>query len=373
MHLPRSILLVIDDASVGGGQKHVLALAERLSGRGIAVSVACEAEGYLVDELRKRSIPHHPVHLPEWPSVAGIRELVKMLRTTRAELVHTHGGTAGFYGRLAARRVRGVKTVHTYHGIHYLHQQNFKKRLLHRAIDRFLLRWTNEIICVAESDLQLALVAGLARNGHVNVVYNGIDLGPFDRALGMRSTHEADDAGFCAGTVGRLHEQKGYFVLLQAARAVHAVAPDVHFRIIGEGPQEEELRKKAAALGLGDTVKFLGARNDVPEQLLSFDVFVLSSLWEGLPYVLMEAMAAGLPVVATDVDGVKEMITDGQEGRIVPSRDPQALAAAMLELRRDPALRHAMAKNGMATVKQKFSLDAMIEKTLTVYARAMNS
>jgi len=363
------ILLVIDDASIGGGQQHVLALAERLTGQGATVAVACEASGYLVDELQRRSIAHHALRQPERPSLRALADAARVVRASGARLVHTHGGTAGFYGRLAARRVGDVRNVHTYHGIHYLHQKSARKRYLHRAVDRFLLRWTDEVICVAKSDRDLALKEGLALPDHVSVIYNGIDLSRFE----PRGREGRTDSRFIVGTVGRLHEQKGHVHLLETAALVRRVHPQVRFRIIGDGPLRQQLEAKARMRGVDDIVEFLGTRGDVPAQLRQFDLFVLPSLWEGLPYVLLEAMATGLPVVATDVDGVREVIADRTEGVLVPSGNAQALATAVVELATDTARRADLGARGAQAVRQRFSLEAMIEQTMAVYSRAMRA
>jgi glycosyltransferase involved in cell wall biosynthesis len=369
----RTILLIIDDAAIGGGQQHVLALAERLTACGLNVAVACEARGYLVDELHHRTIPHHAVRLSESPSVHGFADLAKVIRASGAQLIHTHGGTAGFYGRLAARWVGDIRTVHTYHGIHYLHDKRLRKRYMHRAIDRFLVRWTDEVICVAKSDKDLALREKLASPGHISVVYNGIDLARFEMSeAGDRRTGKRDDH-FIVGTVGRLHEQKGHIYLLQAAALVHKAYPQVRFRIIGDGPLREWLETQSRALGVNGIVEFLGARNDVPAQLRQFDLFILPSLWEGLPYVLLEAMAAGVPIVTTDVDGVREVIADGREGIVVPSRNAHALSAAVIDLMGNGARRAGLGVKGTQVLKERFSVDAMIEQTVAVYSRAMSA
>jgi glycosyltransferase involved in cell wall biosynthesis len=369
--VPQKILLVIDGAFIGGGQKHVLALAERLAMRGIEVAVACEASGYLVDQLRQGRIPHHPVRLSTRPSARALGETIDAVRGSHAQLVHTHGGTAGLYGRLAARWVGGVRTVHTYHGIHYLHDRRRGKRLVRRAIDRFLVRWTDEVICVAQSDRELALREKLALPDHVSVVHNGIDISRFalPRTHDERSMQRNGE--FIVGTVGRLHEQKGHIFLLQAAALIRQTHPQVRFRIIGDGPLRAALQARARELGVSGIVEFLGARDDVPVQMQEFDVFVLPSLWEGLPYVLLEAMAAGVPIVTTDFSGVREVISDGVEGVIVPSGNPQALATALVDLLKDHARRAERGTKGAQLVKERFSLDAMVERTLEVYARAM--
>jgi glycosyltransferase involved in cell wall biosynthesis len=307
------------------------------------------------------------------PSARGLADLARVIRTTGTRLVHTHGGVAGFYGRLAARWVRDIRTVHTYHGIHYLHDRRLRVRYLHRAIDRFLLGWTDEIICVAKSDKDLALRERLASPGHVSVIYNGIDFAQFEMSDARDGSTGSRNEHVIVGTVGRLHEQKGHIYLLQAATLIHRAYPQVRFRIIGDGPLRKSLEAQSRALGVDGIVEFLGARNDVPVQLHQFDLFVLPSLWEGLPYVLLEAMAAGLPVVTTDVDAVRELIADGWEGTVVPSSNAQALAAAVIDHIGTGALRVDRSVKGAQVIKERFSLDAMVEQTLAVYSRAMNA
>ena len=373
MSEPRKILLVIDGAFIGGGQKHVLELADRLIRHHRDVAVACEARGYLVDQLRQRGIPHHVVRLSTRPSLRGIADTVDALQASHAELVHTHGGTAGLYGRLAARWIGRVRTVHTYHGVHYLHDQRPAKRLARRAIDQFLLRWTDEVICVAQSDKELALRERLALPDHVSVIYNGIDVTRFH-------SHRRNDEGVAKqggelilGTVGRLHEQKGHSFLLEAAALIRQAHPQVRFRIIGDGPLRPVLEARARELGVEATVEFLGARDDIPDQLREFDAFVLPSLWEGLPYVLLEARAAGLPIITTDFSGVREVIADASEAIIVPRRNARSLADAIVELLRNRALWVERGAKGAQVVRERFSLDAMVEQTLKVYARAMRA
>jgi len=367
----RSILLLIDGAFVGGGQKHVLALADRLSARGFHAAVACEASGYLVDQLCHGNLPHHTVRLSTRPSLRALGDTVDAIRASGAQLIHTHGGTAGLYGRLAAHRVGGTRTVHTYHGIHYLHDRKRGKRLVRRAIDRFLLRWTDEVICVAQSDKALALREGLALPDHVSVIHNGIDTTRFDTRRRSEEGPARRRGELMVGTVGRLHEQKGHVFLLEAAALIRQTHPQVRFRIIGDGPLRSALEARARELGLEATVEFLGARDDVPDQMREFDAFVLPSLWEGLPYVLLEARAAGLPIITTDFSGVREVIADASDALIVPTRNAQALADGIAELVRHRAVWAERGAKGAELVRERFSLDAMVEQTLKVYARAM--
>jgi glycosyltransferase involved in cell wall biosynthesis len=179
------------------------------------------------------------------------------------------------------------------------------------------------------------------------------------------------EAGPVIGTVGRLHRQKGHTVLIDAAALVARDFPAARFVIIGEGEERAALERKAGIVGVAQRFEMTGASHDVPFRLASMDLFVLPSLWEGLPLTLLEAMAVGVPVVATSVDGVAEVIEDGEDGLLVPPGDSSALAAAIVRLLRDPQHAHEMGSRAMEKVKIDFGVDRMVRQTEEVYRRAL--
>jgi len=359
---PFRILLLIDDASIGGGQQHLLWLAERLDRAEFEVAVGCEPQGYLVDQLRERGIPHYPLLMSNVPSPWSIMACRSVIRRFRPDLLHTHGGTAGFTGRLAAATVRGVRVVHTYHGIHYLHDGRAVRKTLLGGIEAALLRTTDRVICVSRRDVDTGVRVGIVDPAKTVVVLNGIDSRAF---FGHRSY--AISGGPCLGTIGRLHAQKGHAVLLDALPALRSEFPGLRCRIIGEGELMGALRARATALGIEACVEFAGSRTDVADQLNTFDIFLLPSLWEGLPLVLLEAMASGSPVVASAVDGVGEIVTDGRDAVLVPPGDPAALAAAVRRLVLDEDLRMRLGNQARETVRERFGIDRMVRETEDVY------
>lgn len=360
------VLLLTDDAYVGGGQQHVLSLARNINKKKFDVAVACPHSGFLVDELRRSKIRHFAIDLPERAEWNALRAMRQLLVLYRPDIVHSHGGTAGFYGRLASFSLSSIRRVHTYHGIHYLNFKNGWKRHLFTMIDRFLLGATDAIICVAESDFQLGMKAGVVRRSKCVVITNGIDVRKFavskSRMFGKQSGR-----GKLVGTIGRLHVQKGQEDLLKAAPAVLRGNPHVSFCIIGEGELRDHLQSVARHLGIEANVSFRGARTDIPRQLAGMDVFVLPSLWEGFPIVLLEAMAARKPIVATAVNGVLEILEHGKNALLVPPNDPVALADAILRILNDRALAALCASNAFATVKSSFTEQEMVRRTEHVY------
>ena len=348
---------MIDDASIGGGQQHILWLAEHLDRNRFEVTVACEEQGYLVDELRRRNIAVHSLRMANRLSLRSLMECRKLLRALRPDIVHTHGGTAGFLGRISALLSRSKSVVHTYHGIHYLHYRNLLRRATFTLIDRILLLATDRLICVAQHDYNLGLRAGVVDPKKTSVIWNGIDVAKF------ASSRDVEISRPIVGTIGRLHLQKGHTYFLEAARMVLQDHPGAIFEIAGDGELKGELVMKARALGISGAVRFLGMRTDVPEILSHFSVFVLSSLWEGLPIVLLEAMAARIPIVSTHVDGVLEILTDQQDSLLVPPKDPRRLADAILALLRDPGKSRHLADKAFEIVSTKFNVQTMVKKT----------
>jgi len=386
---PIRLLLMIDDGTIGGGPRHVCDLVAGLDRERYDVAVAGAAEGYLAERLAELGVPLHPIRLANRPDAGAYRRCLEILAATRAQLLHTHGGTAGFTGRLAARRAR-LRTVHTYHGLHYLHFRGWR-RALYETTDRLFAPRTDRIICVAESDLRLAERHGLVRPGRAAVVRNGIDAEPFfaiERRAGAGGTGREDERergaatgadgdatglgmGPVIGTIGRLHRQKGHRDLIAAAAIVVREEPACRFVIVGEGKERVALELEIAAAGLAHHVTLAGRTHDAVAALASFDLFVLPSLWEGLPLTLLEAMAAGLPVVASDVDGIPEALGDPPVGRLVPPRDPERLATALLELLRDRDAAARLGEAGRRRVREQFTLARMVRETQQVYAAAL--
>ncbi len=353
---------MIDDAAIGGGQQHLLWLARLVNKDRYEVSVACEGEGYLVDQLRTCGITVHPLVMKNRISIQSIVRCRRLFARVRPHIVHTHGGTAGYLGRLSRILGPRLRLVHTYHGIHYLHYKNPLKRIAFTLADRLLLRSTDRVICVAQHDFDLGLKAGVVDPKKATVILNGIDVGSY-----MHEGTAEPESSPTIGTIGRLHVQKGHVHFLEAARLILEKQPDAKFEIVGDGELRASLESKAAALGIGRSVRFLGMRTDIPEILSRMSIFVLTSLWEGFPIVVLEAMAARKPIVATIVDGVTEVLVSGQNAILVPPGEPGPIADAVLDLLRDRAKGRRLADQAFEAVSRSFDVRTMVKRTERVY------
>jgi glycosyltransferase involved in cell wall biosynthesis len=232
------------------------------------------------------------------------------------------------------------------------------------VIDMVLRRASHRLICVAKSDYERGMRHGVVDTSRGVVLRLGIDVEKFrvqDERAGV-----ADDEPRIVGTIGRLHVQKGHRYLLEAAVLVIKNDPRVRFVIVGGGELQAETEGWITMLGLEKHAELLGPRTDIPALLASMDLFVLPSLWEGLPLVLLEAMAAGKPIVSTAVDGVKEVITD-EEALLVPPRNPEKLAEAILKILNDPDLAQRLRERAMQKVRREFSVERMVREMEKLY------
>jgi glycosyltransferase involved in cell wall biosynthesis len=376
------ILLVIDEASLGGGQMHVLLLAKYLHKANFEVEIATEASGWLVDEARKLDLRVHQIAISNQATWQSFLQIHQLLKQKQFDVLHTHGGTAGFWIRVVAAMLKKRPViVHTYHGLHYLNIlekagqaiQQKVKRAIFKLIDRLLLSYTDRTICVCRSDYDKAIAAGVATIDQTSIVYNGIELAKFSIPLDQliaRKLFNLDPTEFVFGNVGRLHEQKGHKFLLQAMAKMNNQSRLI---IVGDGRLRENLMILAADLKISDRVLFLGARADINEFLSAINVFILPSLWEGQPIALLEALAIGKPCIASSVDGIPEIITDGINGYLVNPKDVETLASVMDLAIEQPELLREFSRCSPKAISQKFLAQNMAMEIANIYTTEQNS
>ena len=363
------VLEIIDRPFLGGGQVTVLTLARGLDREKFEILVASEEGGPLVDELERIGIRHIPVVLGKFSGLSAAGALATVLRENAVDVLHTHGGTAGLYGRLAARKAGTPAVVHTVHGLHYLHYRNPAAKRAFIALERRLSRTTDAVIFVSVADMERAAHLRLALPPKARLIRNGVAPIPPERlrdAAAVRAELGAVGRPLVVA-VSRLHRQKGVTYLLRAVSLVRAEIPDVRVMVAGGGPLADRLGAEVKALRLGDNAALLGERTDALDILAAADLFVLPSLWEGLPYVLVEAAALGKPIAATDIDGVREVIRNGATGVLVPPLDPGALAASMLFLLKDQAFASRLGEAARNEIPPRFSVERMISETESLY------
>ncbi len=373
------VMHVVHSLTVGDGVAQVvMQLVQCLQRQGIQHGIAClvergdravEAEdlGVSVFEIGALSSAS-PVYIPH--NLLALRRLIALMRRWQPDVVHAHEFFSGTLGRVAAWAASVPRAVLT------LHNTDLWKRGIHVALDRLLTRATDGIVANSGAVRAFAIQRGRLAPEHVTVIHNGLDLDPFLQARNPASARAKlglEPSATVIGTVGGLVEQKGHIWLLRAAATLRTQIPGLKVVLVGgDGHPSECVRPQlldaVRDLGLQDTVLFPGKRTDIPEILPAFDLFVLPSEWEGFGLVLVEAMASGLPVVATTVGGIPEVIGSPDVGTLVPPKDPGALADAIRSLMADDRRRAEMARLGRERAIECFSAQRMAADYRELYA-----
>jgi glycosyltransferase involved in cell wall biosynthesis len=293
---------------------------------------------------------------------AAVRELA---RQTQADVVHAHGYKADVYTWLAMRSTQTplVSTCHNWL------DTNLTVRI-YGAIDRRTLRRFNAVVAVSGEVRDRLLSAGV-RQDRIRLIRNGVNLRPFTDAERMRETRRHQDGPLTIGMAGRLSPEKGADIFLRAAAEVLHQRPAARFSIAGDGPDRAKLEQLIAQLGLGSSVSLLGRTDDMPAFYSSIDIQVSASRQEGLPITLLEGMASGLPIVATQVGAVPQLVRDGETGLLVGTENPAALANAMLRVIDDPSLRTSLGDRGRHLIAEEFSADRMAAEYLNLYRNVL--
>jgi glycosyltransferase involved in cell wall biosynthesis len=288
-------------------------------------------------------------------------QLVRLLRRERFTVVHTHSSKGGFLGRLAARLAHVPLVVHTFHGFSYHDYMPAWRRRLYPALERLVRPLTHAFLAVSPRVAGEAVTMRLAPPGSVTVVPSAVELDQLPERPDPRLRKELGlPAGTrLVGTVGRLDAQKAPLDFVRMAARVKAVRPAVRFVMVGDGPMAEEVRAEADRLGV--EVALVGFRADAPVLATAFDVFVISSLYEGLGRALTEALGSGRPVVATAVNGVPDLVVPGSTGLLAPPGDPGALAESVTWMLDHPEEGRRMGSQGSALVRTLFDPALMCE------------
>jgi glycosyltransferase involved in cell wall biosynthesis len=363
----RTILHLTETSEPGGSETVLAYIAANLDPDRYRSRICLLHEGWLTNHLRELELEYQIIENRHSYDPGFLMRLLRLIRREKIDLVHSHEFMMNVYGAIAAK-LRGIPMIGTVHGKVYFTEK--KPRLL---AYKLAFRICSRMIAVSE-DLKEYLIESinLEKPGKVLTIYNGIDLTRF--AVGGYPDDVARELSIepgtvVAGSVGSLFEVKGFEYLLRAAKKVKTAIPKFRLLIVGEGRQEEPLKQLAETLGLRDAVDFMGFRKDVPRLLNLLDIYVCSSISEGLSLSILEAMASGKPIVATSVGGNPELVVDGQNGFLVPPEDPGALSERVIDLARDEKLRLSMGKRSRQIAEEKFSLKTMIENYQRLYER----
>jgi glycosyltransferase involved in cell wall biosynthesis len=365
---PLRIVYFIDTLGVGGTELNAVRLAESLDPAKFAISMACFGDGPLRARLEAAGIPIHIYRLRSLYGIGMVRQgrrFARFLKDEQVDVVHSHDRYSNLFcmmwGRYAGTR-----------GLIASKRWGTSMRITHKVTNRLAYRLAGRVLGnstqVGES---LATVERVPR-ARIVVVPNFVDDHAFDVAPpesidALRRELDIASDALVVGIVARLHPVKDHATLIKATALLKAEFPSLLVVLIGSGPTRSDLEALAAAEGVESIVRFAGLRTPPPNLHSLFDVSVLCSLSEGFPNTIVEAMAAGRPVVGTNVGGVPDAVREGVNGRLVPAQDPPALAAAIAELLRDPALRRRMGSAGQRIARDEYSAATVLPRLGALY------
>lgn len=359
------VVHIINSLGLGGAERFLCDLILHMDRTEFEPMVLCLYKGgELMDDLQRKGIQINVVGCSRKVRLENYYRVYRILQKMKPEIVHTHLLDSCWYGIPSAWAV-GVKAR-----IAHLQNCYWNLSLKLRVLDRFSFQFADHAIACSQAVKDFYCNRMWYPERKISVVHNAIDIRAFE---GLPSKEEArrllglEDNAFIVTTVASLTPQKGHRYLLEAARKIVTELPNVRFLLVGDGKLRGEIEKLCEEWSLKKHVRLLGKRRDIPLILAASDVFVLPSLWEGFSIALLEASLAQLPVVASSVDGTKEIISDGVNGFLVPPKDSVKIAERVLELSKDKWLRQEMGINGRQIVIERFNINQSVQKIVNIY------
>jgi glycosyltransferase involved in cell wall biosynthesis len=356
------LVYVITKSELGGAQGHVHDLIKSLH-TDYQIHLIVGSLGWLADKCDELGVSvHHLSNLTRSinfiKDVTAVKELVQTIDKIKPDLIHAHSGKPGIIARLAGK-ICNVPVIFTAHGWGFDPNAPKLRRNIALAAEKLLAKFATKIVCVSESDRQLAIDLGVVEADRVVTIHNGIDAGV---EVPVATTKSQTTQLIM---VARFNKQQKDQVTLM--KAIKQIDRDINVLLVGTGPDFEEAKHTAKELDIMSKVSFLGDRLDVPQLLAQSQIFVLSTHYEGLPISILEAMRAGLPIIATNVNGIPEQVVDGKNGLLVERQDVDGLAQAITNLVDNPTLCQKMGYESIEKLQREFTIDEMVASTKALY------
>lgn len=360
-----SICYFLPTMNIGGAEKHVIHLASGLQRRGYSTRIVTVfQEGPLKDQVLGENIPFTCLRLNSGWNPVTVWKIFQWLRANRADILHTYLFGFHFYAGLPARLLKIPVILSTRREI-----ARWKKNR-HRLIENFGNHFADRIVCCSRAVQTWTLERENARPEQVLTIYNGVDsdhFNPRTDSSRIRKEFGIPEGAPLVGTVANFSHEKGYPYLMEAVSKVLEKNPSVWFLLAGSGPLQAEVKSRAAGIPRCRQIVFAGSQRDIPEILSALDIFVLASVIEGFPNVLLEAMAMARPVVATETGGIPELVETGEDGILVKPQSGPLLAEAILTLLEDRALAARLGARAAGKIRRSFTLSGMVDQYEALY------
>jgi len=367
---------VVTRLDLGGAQQNTIATVRGLDSSRFDALLVCGEGGYFDSEVRADKnvkavfLDSLVREVSPLRDILATLELWKIFQSERPLVVHTHSSKAGILGRIAAALAGVPVVVHTYHGFGFHDRQNPLVKFVYVSLERLCARLTTRLVYVSIANAQYAERQKLGPAQGATIIRSGVRLSDFPAKVDAAKLKMSAGIGMhkpVVVSIGNLKPQKNAGDFVAAAAKVSQKFPDARFVFIGDGPQRRALEARAFSLGLEGKIMFLGWRKDAAQWLAASDVFAMTSLWEGLPRALVEALRTGLPSVCYATDGVVDVLRDGENGFVVPAGDVGAFAERLELLLGDAALRRRLGAAAAASIGPEFDLDGMVRAQETLY------
>lgn len=358
------VIHTIETSEPGGAETILVQIADGMRNDCQPHGLVIE-DGWTSSELKARGIPVYLNRLRRSFDLGWVKRTIRFIRDKDIKLLHSHEFTSNSYSLLAAR-IAGIPIICTAHGKNY-YPDRYYRRLAYRLVARF----SNKFVAVSE-DLKSFLVEQVGINENkITVVHNGIDIEKFKSSTFTRKEIRHGlglvQNDYVIIVVAALFEMKGHADLVKSLTKLDDIQQNLKVLFIGDGPYRKQLEELTTQLGLENTILFTGFRDDISGLLSASDLFVLPSYSEGLPISVLEAMSVGLPVVATDVGGMREIIKDGETGYLVPAKDVDELAVTIRRCIENKDITEAVSRAGRAYVRAEFSMESMLGNYRRIY------
>jgi len=363
-------ILYILEATSGGTQKHVIDIAKKIDKSEFKIDLVYSTKRNSNFSPLSKDIFNETYGLPisrsgSFSDIKNILRIRKIIKQNNYDIVHCHSTKAGFVGRLAAFISKHPNVVYSPHGFMFCDTRIQLRRLLYLYLEKYLGYITNKIIAVSGSERDLALKHNIVPNEKIITLYNSIDPSDYDDYEYVNKVPEKllqRNEDIILGTVGRLYYQKDPFTLIKSFKIINNYFPNTKLIFVGDGPLLDKCRKLIASLNLQDRIQLEGFQKNSKAYYKIFDIFVLSSHYEGLPYALLEAMIMGIPSVGTDVVGITDLIISGETGYLVNEEDHVALAKSVISLLENPSLLTEFSNNARRITKNNFNFNNGIKE-----------
>ncbi|MDW3137694.1 glycosyltransferase family 4 protein [Vibrio sp. 1288] len=362
---------------VTGVQRVTLDELERLDTDKFTPYIICKESGPLTDEAESKAITcllsnNLVREISPKRDLLAFWELYRLFRQYRFDVVHSHSSKTGVIGRIAAKLAGVPMVVHTVHGFAFPAAKNKLEKCIFFAMEWLGTKCSDKIICLHDADREIAKNQLGASDSQLEVLANGVDTTKYSPAtseikLSMRKELGLPQDAVIVGMVGRLWKQKNPQAFVDTALRLLSTNVNAHFVLVGDGELKTVLEEQVNQAGFSDNVHFLGWRNDTPQLLKSFDIFVLPSLWEGMPLAILEAQATGLPCVVSNIQGNNHLVTHNVDGFLFDLDKPEELALYIARFIKDEALRTKFGISGRDTILKKHDIDERIKEIARLY------